>query len=200
MRNYIPPVLICMTSITSAVREYIHKPEVNNPALIWSCCAAGADILITGSLIWSLRHRRTGIKRTDDAINTIVRKIPLISYARSPDAVQTGGVTVAFTILDVVLFVALSNSTLNFVFGFGLPKRYSNALIRGTQQQQQHAPNVLFSGSGSNGRQTGAGSQTAHMSFGGTHKLVIEMNTVVERADSDDMLALGETVECLSLL
>ncbi|KAF8207651.1 hypothetical protein K438DRAFT_1961911 [Mycena galopus ATCC 62051] len=200
MRNYIPPVLICMTSITSAVgavwtgitvarvREYIHKPEVNNPALIWSCCAAGADILITGSLIWSLRHRRTGIKRTDDAINTIVR-----------NAVQTGGVTVAFTILDVVLFVALSNSTLNFVFDFGLPKLYSNALIStlnarsgGTQEQQQHAPNVLFSGSGSNGRQTGAGSQTAHLSSGGTHKLFIEMNTVVERADSDDMLALGD--------
>ncbi|KAJ7235605.1 hypothetical protein B0H12DRAFT_136175 [Mycena haematopus] len=152
MRNYFAPVLICLTSIASAVgavwtgiivhqvREYREKPKVNNTALVWSVCAAGADVMITASLIWSLRHRKTGVRRTDDAINTIVR-----------NAVQTGGVTVAFTVLDVVLFVALSNSTLNFVFDFGVPKLYSNALIstlnaRSGGTAGQHAPNVLFSG------------------------------------------------------
>ncbi|KAF8173164.1 hypothetical protein K438DRAFT_1940233 [Mycena galopus ATCC 62051] len=193
MRNYFSPVLICLTSIASAVgavwtgitvhqvQEYIHKPQINNTALIWSVCAAGADVMITASLIWSLRHRKTGIKRTDDAINTIVR-----------NAVQTGGVTVAFTILDVVLFVALSNSTLNFVFDFALPKLYSNALIstlnaRSGGTQGAHAPNVLFSGS--NSRQ-GASSQHMPSAQINTHKVVIEMNTVVER--DEDMLALGE--------
>ncbi|KAF7335638.1 MFS domain-containing protein [Mycena venus] len=129
-RSYIAPVLICLTSIASAVgavwtgiivhevKEYARKPAVNNTALIWSVSAAGADIMITACLMWSLRNRRTGIKRTDDAINSIVR-----------NSVQTGFITVVFTLLDVVLFVALSHSTLNFVFDFGLPKLYSNALI-----------------------------------------------------------------------
>ncbi|KAJ7872816.1 hypothetical protein B0H14DRAFT_2721307 [Mycena olivaceomarginata] len=190
MRSYIAPVLICMTSIASAVgavwtgiivhrvKEYIHKPDVNNTALIWSVSAAGADIMITASLIWSLRNRKTGIRRTDDAINNIVR-----------NAVQTGGLTVAFTLLDVVLFVALSHSTLNFVFDFGLPKLYSNALIstlnaRSGATTGPHAPNVLFSGS--NSRQAAS----SHMNMPSAHKVVIEMNTVIER--EEDMLALGE--------
>ncbi|KAJ6467250.1 hypothetical protein C8R45DRAFT_476160 [Mycena sanguinolenta] len=196
MRNMFIPLLICVTSITSAVgavwtgiivhqvREYIEKPKVNNTALIWSVCAAGTDVIITASLIWSLRNSKTGVRRTDDAINTIVR-----------NAVQTGGVTVAFTVLDVVLFVALSHSTLNFVFDFGVPKLYSNALIStlnarsGGSNPGQHAPNVLFSGS--NSRHVGNTSQ--HLPSGQTnthHKVVIEMNTVVEREMGDDMLAL----------
>jgi len=189
-RSYIAPVLICLTSIASAVgavwtgiivhevKEYARKPAVNNTALVWSVSAAGADIMITACLMWSLRNRRTGIKRTDDAINSIVR-----------NSVQTGFITVVFTLLDVVLFVALSHSTLNFVFDFGLPKLYSNALIstlnaRSGGAAAVHAPNVLFSGS--NSRQ-GA---ISHTQMPSAHKVVIEMNTVVER--EDDMLALDE--------
>ncbi|KAF7375409.1 MFS domain-containing protein [Mycena sanguinolenta] len=197
MRNMFIPLVICVTSLTSAVgavwtgiivhqvKEYLNKPKVNNTALIWSVCAAGTDVIITASLIWSLRNRKTGVRRTDDAINTIVR-----------NAVQTGGVTVAFTVLDVVLFVALSHSTLNFVFDFGVPKLYSNALIStlnarsGGGNPGQNAPNVLFSGS--NSRHVGSSSQHMPSAQTNTHKVVIEMNTVVEREMDDDMLALGD--------
>ncbi|KAF8206757.1 hypothetical protein K438DRAFT_447972 [Mycena galopus ATCC 62051] len=190
MQDWIVPVLICLTSITSAVgavwtgiivyrvKEYIHKPDVNNPALVWSVSTAGADVMITASLIWSLRHRRTGVKRTDDAINIIVR-----------NTVQTGALTVAFTLLDVILFVALSRSTLNFVFDFGLPKLYSNALISTLNARNggaigERAPNFLFSGSNSQ--------QVASTRMPSVHRLVIRVNAIVESKDDDDILALGE--------
>ncbi|KAF7343446.1 MFS domain-containing protein [Mycena venus] len=130
MRNYFAPVLICMASLSSLVgavwtaiivnqvKSYSNKAKVDHTALVWSCSAAVADIIITTSLIWSLRMKKTGIKRTDDVIDRILRT-----------SIQTGGLTVAFTILDVALFVALPNSTLSFVFDFAIPKLYSNALI-----------------------------------------------------------------------
>jgi len=130
MQNYFAPVLICMASLSSLigacwtaiivcrVKSYDNKFKVDHTALVWSCSAAAADIIITTSLIWSLRMKKTGIKRTDDTINRLVR-----------NTIQTGGLTVAFTVLDVALFVALPNSTLSFVFDFAITKLYSNALI-----------------------------------------------------------------------
>ncbi|KAF8156494.1 hypothetical protein K438DRAFT_1986750 [Mycena galopus ATCC 62051] len=71
---------------------------------------------------WGLTRKKTGIKRTDDTITTIARH-----------AVQTGLLTVTFSFLDVTLFVALPNGTLSihssFIFDFGQPKLYSNAVI-----------------------------------------------------------------------
>jgi len=70
------------------------------------------------SLFWSLTRKRTGIKRTDDLLNTIARH-----------AIQTGLLTVTFAALDVGLFVALPDNTISFFFDFGLPKLYSNSLV-----------------------------------------------------------------------
>ncbi|KAJ7666802.1 hypothetical protein DFH06DRAFT_251542 [Mycena polygramma] len=130
MQHHFIPVVICLASLTSAVaaawtaivvldvKDYVHKDKVDVPALICSCTLTGADLLITISLVLSLRLKRSGVKCTDDTINRIVRK-----------TIQTGGLTVAFNVLDVVLFVTLPNSTLSFVFDFAVPKLYSNALI-----------------------------------------------------------------------
>ncbi|KAF8208249.1 hypothetical protein K438DRAFT_1961751 [Mycena galopus ATCC 62051] len=130
MRSLFVPTLICMASVTSLIgacwtaiivtqaKTYANKPKIDHTALVWSCSAAAADIMITTSLIWSLQLKKTGTRRTDDLINKILKS-----------TIQTGGLTVAFTILDVALFVALPNSTLSFVFDFAIPKLYSNALI-----------------------------------------------------------------------
>ncbi|KAK7055725.1 MFS domain-containing protein [Favolaschia claudopus] len=191
MPNWIVPILICMTSITSAVgaiwtgvivhrvKEYIHKPDVNTAALIWSVSAAGADVMITASLIWSLRNRRTTIKRTDEAIDTIIR-----------NTVQTGALTVAFTLLDVILFVALDHSTLNFVFDFGLPKLYSNALLSTLNSRSPgptgkvQPPNILFSESDPRGVVTRISQVPSAPQF------VVAVDSVFER--NGDVLALEE--------
>ncbi|KAF5378237.1 hypothetical protein D9757_009155 [Collybiopsis confluens] len=127
--NWIP-VLICMATMSSMAgafwtsvsvvraRSYINHELVNHGALTWTISTVGSDMIICASLITSLVRRKSGMKNTDDAINRIVR-----------NTLQTGAITGAFSILDIVLFVALPNSTLNFTFDFALPKLYSNALI-----------------------------------------------------------------------
>ncbi|KAF7326630.1 Tryptophan 2-halogenase [Mycena venus] len=111
---------ICTAVIVAQVKVYLEKPKVNLIALIWCCSAAGADVAITASLIWSLRARKTGLKNTDDTIDRIVR-----------NTIQTGAITVAFTLTNTLLFVGLSStlSACDFVFDFAVPKLYSNALI-----------------------------------------------------------------------
>ncbi|KAJ7318235.1 hypothetical protein DFH08DRAFT_893034 [Mycena albidolilacea] len=202
MRNYIAPAIICMASLASMVgaiwtavivaevKSYLEKPKVDFTALLWSCTAAGADVIITASLFWSLRARKTGIRSTDDTIERIVR-----------NAVQTGAITVAFTLLNTTLFVGLSNSTLNFVFDFAIPKLYSNALVStlnarasgsdGGMMELRTTPTSRNAIAFSNTRQTGrtASSATQIVSSGdvtfkpSAHDLFLETKS--------DILALG---------
>ncbi|KAJ7771219.1 hypothetical protein B0H14DRAFT_3590257 [Mycena olivaceomarginata] len=221
MRNYIAPAIICMASLASMVgaiwtavivaevKSYLEKPKVDFTALLWSCTAAGADVIITASLFWSLRARKTGIRSTDDTIERIVR-----------NAVQTGAITVAFTLLNTTLFVGLSNSTLSarlhflpprfalifetdFVFDFAIPKLYSNALVStlnarasgtdGGMMELRTTPTTRNALAFSNTRQTGrtASSATQIVSSGdvtfkpsaAAHDLFLETKS--------DILALG---------
>ncbi|KAJ7898979.1 hypothetical protein B0H13DRAFT_1884081 [Mycena leptocephala] len=156
---------------------YLDRSIVDRPALIWAICAAVADLTVTASLVISLARRKTGIKPTDDMINRIVRR-----------TLHTGLTSGAFAVLDIVLFVALPDSTLSFVFDFMLPKIYSNALIstlnardRGTVKAAigQKQSNVLLSESTRESATVGSiifNKPNARMEF-------IEMNS--------DMLDLG---------
>ncbi|KAJ7326489.1 hypothetical protein DFH08DRAFT_816798 [Mycena albidolilacea] len=127
IRNRFAPALICMASLSSLigavwtaaivnrVKAYEHKPQVDHTALVWSCSAAG---VFKFSIQIATHSRNLSCGHNNNRVTYL-----------EPDSIQTGGVTVAFTILDVALFVALPNSTLSFVFDFALPKLYSNALI-----------------------------------------------------------------------
>ncbi|KIK58352.1 hypothetical protein GYMLUDRAFT_227974 [Collybiopsis luxurians FD-317 M1] len=152
-RDWIP-ALICLSSLASTAGAiwtgicvhqahiYQNKDIINHPALIWSICSAGSDVIISTTLITVLIKRKTGIKTTDDTVNRIIRT-----------TVQTGAITGSFAVLDIVLFLALPNSTLSFTFDFALPKLYSNALVStlnaraGMVQLSLRQPqdNVLFS-------------------------------------------------------
>ncbi|KAJ7510777.1 hypothetical protein B0H11DRAFT_2215520 [Mycena galericulata] len=91
--SYIPPALICLTSLVSMAgacwtgisviqaHSYINKHLVDHGALTWSISAAVSDMIITISLFSSLTRSKSGNKTTDDAINRIVRT-----------AIQTWGV------------------------------------------------------------------------------------------------------------
>ncbi|KAK7052465.1 MFS domain-containing protein [Favolaschia claudopus] len=221
MRNYLAPAVICMSSLASMVsaiwttvlvaqvKIYLKKPQVDTTALIWSCTAAGADIVITGSLIWSLRTRKTGIRSTDDIIERIIR-----------NAIQTGAITVAFTLLNSTLFVGLSNSTLStfllalyptadlmmdsdFVFDFAIPKLYSNALVstlnartgttdggmmelRGTRATPQNP--LTLSGSSRTGQ---TGSSGTHVVSTGDVVFARNSNHDLFLETKSDILALG---------
>ncbi|KAF8508407.1 hypothetical protein JB92DRAFT_638881 [Gautieria morchelliformis] len=94
------------------------KPDLNESALLWFISSGLADMLITGSLIFSLSRRRTGHESTDISINRIIRL-----------TIQTGAVTMIFALIDLMTFLISPTTAINFVWDFALSKLYTNALL-----------------------------------------------------------------------
>ncbi|KAK7034607.1 hypothetical protein VNI00_012239 [Paramarasmius palmivorus] len=124
------PVIVCLLALVSLggglwtaatvkiVKVFARKPELHTPALTWLVTSAIVDVMITSSLYWSLTRRKTGFKSTDDSINRIIRL-----------TVQTGLVTAVFALLDVICFLTVPRTTINFIWDFALSKLYTNALL-----------------------------------------------------------------------
>jgi len=100
------------------IKLFLRKPELHTPALIWFLSSCVADIVITIALVLSLSRRRTGFVATDDAISKIIRM-----------TVQTGMLTALFAVGDVVFFMTLPHTALNFIWDLALSKLYSNCLL-----------------------------------------------------------------------
>ncbi|KAF5324081.1 hypothetical protein D9619_011225 [Psilocybe cf. subviscida] len=94
------------------------KPKLHWPALVWFLAACVSDILITVVLALSLSKRKTGFVATDDAISKIIRM-----------TVQTGFLTAFFAVGDVIFFMTLPHTALNFIWDLALSKLYSNCLL-----------------------------------------------------------------------
>lgn len=119
------------------VRRYARKPDLHWPALVWLLASAIADVTITVSLAFNLARRKTGFSGTDDAINRIIRL-----------TIQTGFITAVFATLDVVCFLALPHTTINFIWDFALSKLYTNALL--STLNARSGWNTLANGAGHN--------------------------------------------------
>ncbi|GAC95650.1 hypothetical protein PHSY_003226 [Pseudozyma hubeiensis SY62] len=85
--------------------------------ILWLGFAALTDVLITGSLVFTLNKSRTGFAATDDVITKLIKS-----------TLQTGALTTAFAVIDLILFVA-STTTLHLVFNLPLAKLYVNSLL-----------------------------------------------------------------------
>lgn len=109
---------IWLTRTIINLDRFAKKPMLHWPALTWLIASAVADITITASLCYYLARQKSGFSATDDTINKIIRL-----------TVQTGLITTLFAILDVVCFLVLPHTTINFVWDFALSKLYTNALI-----------------------------------------------------------------------
>lgn len=118
------------------VQRFARKPDLHWPALMWLLASAIADVIITVSLVYSLAKRKTGFVQTDDTINKIIRM-----------TVQTGLITAIFAVLDVICFLVLPNTTLNFVWDLALSKLYTNALMS-TLNARQSLGRLLSGGGG----------------------------------------------------
>ncbi|KAJ7080165.1 hypothetical protein B0H15DRAFT_857129 [Mycena belliarum] len=124
------PVIICIFSVAALagglwtagsigiIKQFSHKPELHDPALLWFLASCVADVLITVSLVMTLSHRKTGFVATDSVIDKIIRS-----------TIQTGFVTAVFSILDVICFMVFPYYAVNFVWDLALSKLYSNALL-----------------------------------------------------------------------
>ncbi|KAF9254139.1 hypothetical protein L218DRAFT_589916 [Marasmius fiardii PR-910] len=107
------------TAVTNRIiKVFSRLAALHTPALMWLLASAIADLAITVSLYWTLARRKTGFRQTDDIINRILRL-----------TVQTGLITTTFAMLDVICFLALPHTTVNFIWDLALSKLYTNALL-----------------------------------------------------------------------
>ncbi|KIJ50226.1 hypothetical protein M422DRAFT_27310, partial [Sphaerobolus stellatus SS14] len=106
------------TISVSIIREFARFHQFDSAIIIWLASSSLADIIITSTLVWSLRSRKTGHSKTDDVVNRII-----------VSTIQTGAITALFALLDFVLFLAIPHATANFLVDFPLSKLYSNSLL-----------------------------------------------------------------------
>ncbi|PFH47885.1 hypothetical protein AMATHDRAFT_87450 [Amanita thiersii Skay4041] len=125
---------IWLTIMVIHIRRFSRKPELHWSALTWLLASAIADVLITITLTYSLSRRKTGFSNTDTYINKVIRL-----------TVQTGMGTTIFAMLDVICFLVLPHTTINFIWDFTLSKLYTNALVSTLNARSWwRSNNVLF--------------------------------------------------------
>ncbi|KAJ7473029.1 hypothetical protein B0H11DRAFT_2236574 [Mycena galericulata] len=131
---------IAVTTIVTLRPRFTQFNEFHPEVITWLVSSAACDVFLTSSLVYSLWIRKTKIVSTDSYLNKIIRL-----------TVQTGSITATGSLLDMILFVVLPNTTLNFMIDFPLSKLYTNSLISTLNARpwreevsQPDAPNVLF--------------------------------------------------------
>ncbi|THU98830.1 hypothetical protein K435DRAFT_520009 [Dendrothele bispora CBS 962.96] len=100
------------------IKLFARKPELHESALLWFLTSCVADVMITATLVRSLSQRKTGFVVTDSVIDKIIRL-----------TVQTGMITAICAIGDVVFFMTLPRTALNFLWDLTLSKLYANCLF-----------------------------------------------------------------------
>ncbi|RDB17462.1 hypothetical protein Hypma_001621 [Hypsizygus marmoreus] len=144
------------------IKDFIRKPELHIPALVWFLSSCISDVLITGSLVFSLSRRRTGYVATDDAISKIIRM-----------TVQTGMLTAVFAIGDVIFFMTMEHTALNFVWDLALSKLYTNCLMATLNARAALNEKV---GTSSHGNRISAAARRQIDTFESSHMPVYELD------------------------
>jgi len=117
---------------------YINLPSIpmwhRAVVIVWLVLAPATDMAISGALVTFLRTSRTGFAATDDVLTKITR----CRYGQSPSStlntdvsevtIQTGLITVIWTVIDLALFLAI-DTNLHFIFNIPLAKLYANCML-----------------------------------------------------------------------
>ncbi|KAJ7875651.1 hypothetical protein B0H13DRAFT_1632580, partial [Mycena leptocephala] len=109
---------IAVTTIVSLHPNFSDFPSFKPEVITWLVSTSACDVLLTGSLVYSLWIRKTSVIATDSYLNKIIRL-----------TVQTGFITAAAALLDMFLYIFMPGTTLNFIFDYPLSKLYTNALL-----------------------------------------------------------------------
>ncbi|TFK84685.1 hypothetical protein K466DRAFT_601803 [Polyporus arcularius HHB13444] len=84
----------------------------------WLAGAAAVDVVIAVSMTILLLRAKSGLRKSNDLIDKLIRL-----------GIETGTVTAAVAILDLIFFTVLSNTLLHECPALILPKLYSNSLL-----------------------------------------------------------------------
>ncbi|KAF9523139.1 hypothetical protein CPB83DRAFT_899035 [Crepidotus variabilis] len=124
------PIVICILALVSlggastltafvAIQpEFPHLRAYKGAIITWLVSSTVADLLITVTLAWTLTKRKTGMKETDDKISRIIRL-----------TVHTGLLTSVLSLTDAIVFLAVPDTTLNFIWDLPLAKVYAISLL-----------------------------------------------------------------------
>jgi len=94
------------------------QADTYDAVLLWHIASALCDILITISMMIFLSKSRTGFRRTDKILTGLMRV-----------TLETGLITAAAAVVDLVLFLALKHSNYYEIPAYILSKLYSNNLF-----------------------------------------------------------------------
>lgn len=84
----------------------------------WVAVAVFTDVLITGSLLLLLRRSKTGFKKTDSIIASLIRT-----------AIESSAVGAIFCIVDVIVFTTKTDTNLHYFFALPQGRIYTNTLM-----------------------------------------------------------------------
>ncbi|KAJ7732832.1 hypothetical protein B0H16DRAFT_1769863 [Mycena metata] len=131
---------IATTAVVSAHPEYADFSQFHAEVITWLTSSTLCDILLTASLVHSLWTRKTRGGSTDSYVSKIISL-----------TIQTGSITAAAAMLNVIFFLAIPHTTFNFMMDFPLSKLYTNSTLSTLNARswrenivQVHATNVLF--------------------------------------------------------
>jgi len=116
---------IYFTTQAFSLREFSQFSQLDWVTIAGLGGAAVADLTIAGTLVFFLNRSRTGYKRTDSIINT------LMIYS-----IKTGLLTSIFATATVIFFVAMPNAFVYDVFFFCLGRLYVNSLLASLNSRQ----------------------------------------------------------------
>ncbi|KAJ6486337.1 hypothetical protein DFH09DRAFT_1377822 [Mycena vulgaris] len=111
--------------------EFRRIPLLHTSATVWLIGSAGTDLCISFSLAIALKRMKTGFAATDTVVDKIIRM-----------TVQTGMLTALFSILDVVSFLTIASTTVNFMWNIPISKLYSNCLMSTLNARQAWNKNL----------------------------------------------------------
>ncbi|EIW84590.1 hypothetical protein CONPUDRAFT_100794 [Coniophora puteana RWD-64-598 SS2] len=105
------------TIATDRVRTFFYFRQFEPVVVVWLGSAVLGNLLITFVMIKALRAHKTGFADTD----TVIRKVTVL-------VANTGLITAAWTLVDLVLYVVYANGT-HFAINLSLGRLYSNSLM-----------------------------------------------------------------------
>ncbi|KAI0087639.1 hypothetical protein BDY19DRAFT_907457 [Irpex rosettiformis] len=110
---------ISITAASATLEDVSRLHTLYRRTICWLGGAAGADIIIAVCMLYFLfTIRRNKLHGTQLMINRLIRL-----------TVETGVITAACAILELIMFQALSTTNLHLFFACALAKIYSNALM-----------------------------------------------------------------------
>ncbi|KAF7377363.1 hypothetical protein MSAN_00157500 [Mycena sanguinolenta] len=153
-RSYILPSIITLLSLASfgsgivmctkvfMTREFARFGAFTTTATIWLSLTAVCDVVIALGMSYALYTRKSGFGTVNSQINRIIQL-----------SLETGSLTAAAALVDVILFFTIPRTTTNLIVDFPLSALYTISILAmlnsretrkpGHSEQAHSAPQML---------------------------------------------------------